>query len=145
VQIFDSWGGLLSVDDYRRYALPRIRRIVDSFSVTNGPVILYVNGSSHLLEAMKETGAGVLSVDWRLPLDEVRRRVGPGPALQGNLDPCALFAPSAMIRKAVHRIRREAATGGHILNLGHGILPQTPVDGATAMVGASHEALEENR
>ncbi len=143
VQVFDSWGGLLSIDDYRRFCVPRLRRIVESLSVTNVPVILYVNGSSHLLEAMAETGAPVLGVDWRLPLDAVRRRVGPGPALQGNLDPCALFAPPETIRAAVHRIRREAGPAGHILNLGHGILPPTPVEGALAMVAASHDILAE--
>jgi len=141
VQIFDSWGGLLSVDDYRTHCLPRLKRIVESLAVTRVPVILYVNGSSHLLEVMAETGADVLGVDWRLPLDEVRRRVGPGPALQGNLDPTALFAAPETIREKVHRIRREAAGGGHILNLGHGILPPTPVEGALAMVRASHETL----
>jgi uroporphyrinogen decarboxylase len=138
VQIFDSWGGLLSRDDYRRHAAPRVQRIVQTLRPSDVPVILYVNGSSHLLEAMAETGAHVLSVDWRLPLDEVRRRVGPGAALQGNLDPCVLFAGDEAIANAVHRVLDAAGPTGHILNLGHGILPDTPVEGARAMIRACH-------
>jgi uroporphyrinogen decarboxylase len=111
------------------------------------PVILYVNGSSHLLEAMAATGADVLSVDWRLPLDEVRERVGPEPALQGNLDPCVLYASPATIRARVYDILDRAGPTGHILNLGHGILPDAPVESAVTMVRAAHEhrALEARR
>jgi uroporphyrinogen decarboxylase len=138
VQLFDSWGGLLSVESYRRHAVPHIRRVVDALRPTGVPVILYVNGSSHLLELMAETGATVLSVDWRLPLDAVRARVGAGPALQGNLDPCVLHTDPETVRAAVHRILVEAGPTGHILNLGHGILPEAPVANARAMVDACH-------
>jgi uroporphyrinogen decarboxylase len=138
VQLFDSWGGWVSADLYREHLVPRLQRIVAAIQPLGVPVILYVNGSTHLLEAMAETGADVLSVDWRLPLDEVRRRVGPGPALQGNLDPCALYAPPEVIAEKVRAILAAAGPTGHILNLGHGILPDAPVSGARAMVTAAH-------
>lgn len=138
LQLFDSWGGLLSRDDYRRHCVPRLHQIVATLRPLGVPIILYVNGSSHLLEAMNEVGADVLGVDWRLSMDEVRRRVGPGPALQGNLDPCALYAPIERIEAMVLDILRAAGPVGHILNLGHGILPDAPVEGARAMVRACH-------
>lgn len=138
VQLFDSWGGLLSREHWRHHCLPRLRQIVSAIHRTGVPVILYVNGSSHLLEAMAETGADVLSVDWRLPLDEVRRRVGPMAVLQGNLDPCLLSAGRDVITRAVQEAIRAAGPVGHILNLGHGILPDAPVDGALALVEACH-------
>lgn len=139
VQLFDSWGGWVSSDLYREHLVPRLRKIIQRLRAFDVPVILYVNGSSHLLEAMAATGADVLSVDWRLPLDEVRARVGPGPALQGNLDPCVLYASPATIRARVYDILDRAGPTGHILNLGHGILPDAPVDGAVTMVRAAHE------
>jgi uroporphyrinogen decarboxylase len=139
VQIFDSWGGLLSLDQYRKHAVPCLRRIVDALKPTAIPVILYVNGSSHLLEAMVETGAHVLSVDWRLSMSDVRRRVGPGPSLQGNLDPTALHTDPATVTRLVHQILTDAGPTKHILNLGHGILPEAPVENAIAMVRACHE------
>lgn len=138
VQLFDSWGGWVSADLYRREMVPRLQRIVAAIQPLGVPVILYVNGSSHLLEAMADTGADVLSVDWRLPLDEVRRRVGPRPALQGNLDPCSLYASPEIIQAEVRAVLAEAGPTGHILNLGHGILPDAPVAGARAMVEAAH-------
>ncbi|MDZ4805208.1 MAG: uroporphyrinogen decarboxylase [Candidatus Eisenbacteria bacterium] len=138
VQLFDSWGGWVSADLYQREMVPRLQRIVAAIKPMGVPVILYVNGSTHLLEAMNDTGADVLSVDWRLPLDEVRRRVGPRPALQGNLDPCSLYAPPEIIAAEVRTILAEAGPTGHILNLGHGILPDAPVSGAVAMVNAAH-------
>ena len=138
VQLFDSWGGWVSAELYRREMVPRLQRIVAAIQPMGVPVILYVNGSAHLLEAMRDTGADVLSVDWRVPLDEVRRRVGPGPALQGNLDPCALYASPQTIAMEVRTILAEAGPTGHIMNLGHGILPDAPVSGARAMVEAVH-------
>lgn len=138
VQLFDSWGGWVSADIYRREMVPRLQRIVAAIQPMGVPVILYVNGSTHLLEAMADTGADVLSVDWRLPLDEVRRRVGTRPALQGNLDPCSLYASPEIIRAEVRAILAEAGPTGHIMNLGHGILPDAPVSGARAMVEAAH-------
>jgi uroporphyrinogen decarboxylase len=146
VQLFDSWGGWVSSDLYRELMVPRLRKIFQRVRAFDVPVILYVNGSSHLLEAMAATGADVLSVDWRLPLDEVRERVGPEPALQGNLDPCVLYASPATIRARVYDILDRAGPTGHILNLGHGILPDAPVEAAVALVRAAHEhRFEESR
>ena len=139
VQIFDSWGGILSRESYRRHALPALRRIVSALQPCGTPVLLYVNGSSHLLELMKETGAEILSVDWRLGLDEVRRRTGSDVALQGNLDPVALHTDPGTVTRLVHEILAAAGPTGHILNLGHGILPEASVENAKAMVRACHE------
>lgn len=136
VQIFDSWGGLLGRDDYRRAILPSLRRIIAAVRAAGVPVILYVGGSSPHLEAMVESGADVLSVDWRLPLDEVRRRVGPGVALQGNLDPTRLFAPVGEVREATRKMLAAHPGPGLIANLGHGILPTTPVESARAFIEA---------
>jgi uroporphyrinogen decarboxylase len=138
VQIFDSWGGILSRESYRRHALPSLRRIVSALQPCGTPVILYVNGSSNLLDLMKESGAGVLSVDWRLGLDEVRREVGDDVALQGNLDPAALHTNADTVTRLVHEILAAAGPTGHILNLGHGILPDASVENAKAMVAACH-------
>jgi uroporphyrinogen decarboxylase len=134
VQVFDSWGGLLGREEWRRAVLPSLRRLVAPVRALGVPVILYVGGSSHLLEAMAESGADVLSVDWRLPLDEVRRRVGGGVALQGNLDPTRLFAPEGAVREATRRMLAAHPGPGHVANLGHGILPTTPVESARAFI-----------
>lgn len=139
VQIFDSWGGWVGAAEYQRLILPRLKEIIREVQDRGVPVILYVNGSTHLLEVMAESGADVLGVDWRLPVAEVRRRVGPGPALQGNLDPCALYAHPDEVARRVRRIIEEAGPLGHVLNLGHGILPDSPVEGALAMVRACHD------
>ena len=119
------------------------------YSVSNGiaglrregtPVILYVNGGGDYLERMAETGADVLSLDWRVDIGEARRRIGHKVALQGNLDPCALYAPPEAIRAQVARVLNSFGKGeGHIFNLGHGILPDIPVAHAIAMVNAVHE------
>ncbi|MCC7517692.1 MAG: uroporphyrinogen decarboxylase [Verrucomicrobiae bacterium] len=134
VQIFDSWGGLLGRDEWRRIVLPSLRRTIASARAAGAPVILYVGGSAPHLEAMSDSGADVLSVDWRLPLDEVRRRVGHGVALQGNLDPTALFAPPATVRAATRQMLAAHPGPGHVANLGHGILPTTPVASARAFI-----------
>ncbi len=134
VQIFDSWGGLLGRDAWRRVALPPLRRAIAAVRDLGAPVILYVGGSSPHLEAMADSGADVLSVDWRLPLDEVRRRVGEGVALQGNLDPTRLFAPLPDVRAATREMLATHPGPGLIANLGHGLLPTTPVDAVRAFV-----------
>jgi uroporphyrinogen decarboxylase len=136
VQIFDSWGGLLGRDDYRRAILPSLRRAIATVRTAGVPVILYVGGSSPHLEAMVESGADVLSVDWRLPLDEVRRRVGTNVALQGNLDPTRLFAPVGEVREVTRKMLAAHPGPGLIANLGHGILPTTPVESARAFIEA---------
>lgn len=144
VQLFDTWAGILSRDDYRRFALPALQRVMSRLKKSPVgaavPVILYVNGSSPHLEAMAETGTDVLSVDWRLPLSEVRRRVGRNVALQGNLDPTALYASPREIRRSARAMLDDHPGPGLIANLGHGILPDIPVEHARAFVDEIHRA-----
>jgi uroporphyrinogen decarboxylase len=140
VQLFDTWAGMFSVADYREFAVPCQRRIIESLRPLGVPIALYVKGSAPMLEAMAESGADVLSVDWTLPLSEVRRRVGGGFALQGNLDSTALLATPECVRREVRAMLEDfAGDGRHIVNLGHGILPNTPVECAQAFVEAVRE------
>jgi uroporphyrinogen decarboxylase len=108
--------------------------LIDEIGAGDTPVILYSKASNHLLTAAAESGANVLSVDWRVDLATVREQVGPGIALQGNVDPCLLLGPEAGVRTAVRAAIASAGDVGHILNLGHGILQQTPVENARAFV-----------
>ena len=129
IQIFDSWVGALSVEDYREFVLPITTTLVRAVQGMGVPVIYFGVDSASLLPAMKETGADVLGLDWRTPLDEAWRRLDYGCAVQGNLDPITLFAEPELIRNRVRNIMAKAGgRPGHIFNLGHGILPQTPVD-----------------
>jgi uroporphyrinogen decarboxylase len=139
VQLFDSWVGALGPDDYRAFALPYTRAIVQA--LTPGvPVIHFGTGTAGLLEALREAGGDVIGLDWRIDLAEGWRRVGPDVGIQGNLDPAALFAPPAEIRRrAAGILERAAGRPGHIFNLGHGVLPGTPVDHVRALVDAVHE------
>ena len=130
MQIFDSWVGCLSVEDYRRYALlPTTQLIKRLQKETNVPIIYFGTDSATLLPSMAETGAEVIGLDWRIPLDEGWKRVGHNHAVQGNLDPVTLFASWREVKsRAEHILRLADARPGHIFNLGHGILPHTPVD-----------------
>ena len=130
IQIFDSWVGCLSVEDYRRYVLPRTTELVRKVQKAGGaPVVYFGTDSATLLPSMKETGAEVIGLDWRIPLDEGWKKVGLTGAVQGNLDPVALFAPWKEVQsRATDILTRAAGRPGHIFNLGHGILPETPVD-----------------
>ncbi len=129
IQIFDSWVGCLSVEDYRRYVLPHVTNMVKQLKTTGAPIIYFGTDSATLLPAMKETGADVIGLDWRIPLDEGWARLDYEPAVQGNLDPVLLFADWKELKaRAEDILRRAAGRPGHIFNLGHGILPETPVD-----------------
>jgi uroporphyrinogen decarboxylase len=129
VQIFDSWVGCLSVEDYRRYVLPRTTELVKAAQKTGVPVIYFGTDSATLLASMRETGADVVGLDWRIPLDEGWRNLGFKCGVQGNLDPVTLFANWKEVKSRSEDIlRRAAGRPGHIFNLGHGILPETPVD-----------------
>ncbi len=140
IQLFDSWVGCLSVEDYRRYVLPYSRRLIHAVEASNTPAIHFGTGTAALLPAMREAGASVLGIDWRIPLGEAWERVGYEPAVQGNLDPVALFAPRSELRRRVEDILHQVAgRPGHIFNLGHGILPGTPVDNVRAVVEWVHE------
>ncbi len=122
VQMFDTWAGELTREDYREWALPAAARAISGIRRSGQPVILYINGCAHLVEAMAESGADVLSIDWRLPLSEARRRV-PGRPLQGNLDPGVLLGEPAEVARRTRAMLEETRGEAHIVNLGHGILP----------------------
>jgi uroporphyrinogen decarboxylase len=129
IQVFDSWVGCLSVEDYRKYVLPRTKELIAALKQTGVPIIYFGTDSSTLLPAMNETEADVIGLDWRIPLDEGWSRLNHRPAVQGNLDPVLLFADWAELKQRAKAILDLAAgRPGHIFNLGHGILPQTPVD-----------------
>jgi uroporphyrinogen decarboxylase len=135
IQIFDSWVGSLSLSDYRAYAFEASKRLVRAVQAMGVPVIYFGVETAGLLEQMAQTGADVIGLDWRQPLDEGWRAVGHGHAVQGNLDPITLFAPLEVLELRVKEILR-AANGrpGHIFNLGHGIVPATPVENVQAVV-----------
>jgi uroporphyrinogen decarboxylase len=140
VQLFDTWAGLLSPADYRTWVLPNHQAIAERVDRTRAPLILYVNDGAHVVDEMAESGADVLSLDWRVELTDAARRVGRRASLQGNLDPCALAAPPAAIAGMVRDLARAAAPArGHVLNLGHGCLPETPVEGVRAFTAAARD------
>jgi uroporphyrinogen decarboxylase len=139
VQLFDSWVGCLSPDDYREFVLPHTRAVIRN--VTPGvPVIHFGTGTAALLELLREAGGDVIGLDWRVRLDEGWRRVGHDVAVMGNLDPVALFADREVLLAQAKRILDQAdGHPGHIFNLGHGILPETPVENVIALVEMVHE------
>ena len=129
VQLFDSWAGTISPEDYRQSVLPHSRRIFQALAASGVPRIHFGVGTSELLGLLGEAGADVVGVDWRIPLDEAARRVEPGKALQGNLDPAILLAPWDVVeRRAREVLERGRTAEGHIFNLGHGVLPDTDPD-----------------
>ena len=139
VQVFDSWVGALDVKDYREFVLPHVRTLFARLEGTSVPTIHFGTGTGHLLEAMREAGGDVIGLDWRVPLDQGWARL-PGAAVQGNLDPTALFAPRERLLARVDDVLRLAGKrAGHIFNLGHGILPGTPVENVKAVVEHVHE------
>src|SRR6202045_701373 len=143
VQIFDSWVGCLSVEDYRRYVLPHVTSLVKRLQKTGAPIIYFGTDSSTLLPSMKETGAEVVGLDWRIPLDQGWGMMKFAGAVQGNLDPVLLFADWSEIQARAENILRQAAgRPGHIFNLGHGILPETPVKNVRALADFVHEHSE---
>lgn len=140
VQLFDSWIGCLGPDDYERLVLPYSRMAIEGIKSDGVPVIHFANGGSVFLDLVRQAGGDVISVDWRVNLDDAWKRVGYEFAIQGNLDPVTLFGPVDEIRRRAGRIlERAGGRPGHIFNLGHGILPQTPVDHVKALVEAVHE------
>ncbi len=139
VQVFDSWIGCLSPDDYRRFVLPHTRQVIAALP-PRVPVIHFGTGTAGLLELMREAGGDVIGLDWRVDLGDAWRRLGDGVAVQGNLDPALLLTTPGEIRRGVRRVL-DGASGrpGHIFNLGHGVLPETPWQHAAAVVEAVHE------
>jgi uroporphyrinogen decarboxylase len=134
IQIFDSWVGCLSVEDYRRYVLPHVTDLVKRLKKTGVPIIYFGTDSSTLLPSMQETGAEVIGLDWRIPLDTGWQALGNKGAVQGNLDPVLLFAEWKEIKtRAEDILRRAGGRPGHIFNLGHGILQETPVENVKSL------------
>ncbi len=145
VMVFDTWGGVLTPDDYRHFSLAYLQQIVERTDRQQGsddhiPCILFSKGAGAWLEAMADTGCDALGLDWTINIGEARQRVGDKVALQGNLDPSMLYASPDTIRRAVKRIIDDfGGDTGHVFNLGHGILPDVPVEHAEAMILAVHE------
>ncbi len=133
VQLFDTWCGELSLEDYEAFALPAVQQVIAGIA-GKVPVIYYTKASNHLMSAIPRSGATVLSVDWRTDLASLRKTLGTKIALQGNVDPAILLAPPEKIRQATHTAVAALAGTGHILNLGHGILKQTPVENARLFI-----------
>jgi uroporphyrinogen decarboxylase len=141
IQVFDSWVGCLSHEDYRKFVLPRTTELIRSLKASGAPVIYFGTDTSTLLSSMKETGADVIGLDWRIPLDQGWKLLGHPGAVQGNLDPVVLFADWKQVKAGARRILDQAGgRPGHIFNLGHGILPETPVENVRALA----EYVQEN-
>jgi uroporphyrinogen decarboxylase len=140
LQVFDSWVGCLSVEDYRKFVLPYSTALIQALKKTGAPVIYFGTDTATLLTAIQEAGADVIGLDWRIPLDEGWAKLGHKCAVQGNLDPAALFAEWEHVSLAAEDIlRRAGGRAGHIFNLGHGILPETPEKNVKALVEFVHE------
>jgi uroporphyrinogen decarboxylase len=140
VQVFDSWAGALDADDYERSVLPFVRPIFRDLGV---PAIHFGVGTGHLLPLLREAGGEAVGVDWRVPLDEAWGRIGTDRAIQGNLDPAALTSSwEAVERKALDVLDRAAMRDGHVFNLGHGVLPSTPVEHLQRLVDLVHQRTE---
>ena len=140
LQIFDSWVGCLSVEDYRRYVLPQSMELVRNLQRTGAPIIYFGTDTATLLPSMKETGAEVIGLDWRIPLDEGWASLNHRGAVQGNLDPVLLFAEWKELKtRAEDILHRANGRPGHIFNLGHGIMPETPVDNVRDLAKFVHE------
>jgi uroporphyrinogen decarboxylase len=141
VQLFDSWVGILDPDDYRRYVLPHSARVLKELESLGVPVIHFGTGTSGYLDLLREAGGTVIGVDWRIPLGQAWERIGFDRAVQGNLDPTAMMAPREVLKEKVLSVLEQAGDRvGHIFNLGHGFLPQTPLENVDAVVEWVHEA-----
>jgi len=140
VQLFDSWVGALTPQDYERFVLPYSRRVLGTVQASGVPVIHFGTGTATLLKLMKQAGGTVIGLDWRIPLDEGWDTLGEDIAVQGNLDPVALFQPLPVLRSQIEDVlHRAGGRPGHVFNLGHGILQHTPVENVRAAVEMVHE------
>jgi uroporphyrinogen decarboxylase len=139
IQVFDSWVGSLNAADYREFVLPHSKRILDAVKATGVPTIHFGTGTSNILPDMAEAGGDVVGADWRIPLDDAWQLIGEDRAIQGNLDPTSLLGPRhRLFRAAEDVLRRAGGRPGHIFNLGHGILPMTPVHHVQALARFVH-------
>ncbi|MFH1130369.1 MAG: uroporphyrinogen decarboxylase [Pseudomonadota bacterium] len=140
IQLFESWGGVLGPDDFREFALPYHKQIFSELAECKVPRIFFGTSISTLLEQIQQTGADVIGVDWRVALDEARRRLGPKTAIQGNLDPCCLFMDEESLKNRIQNMLIQAGTEpGYIFNLGHGVLPSTPPENVRFLVETVHK------
>lgn len=141
LQLFDSWAGTLSPSDYARFVLPYNRRVAEQVRATGVPLIYFSTGTSAMLPLTAQVGSDVVGVDWRIPLDEAWEAIGTDRGIQGNLDPALLAtAPPSVVVAEARRILREAGgRPGHIFNLGHGVLPQTPIENVETLVATVHD------
>lgn len=140
LQVFDSWAGVLSATDYQRFVFPYQRRLFEKVQTTGVPVINFSTGTSPYLRLVAQTGGDVIGVDWRLPIDQAWDAIGSDLAIQGNLDPVTLFAPWRELKQHIDAILLGVAgRQGHIFNLGHGILPETPMENVQRLVDYVHE------
>lgn len=142
IQMFDSWAGQLSPQDYENFALPYHQQVVRKVKATHPdtPMILYINGSAGILEKMAQSGVDIVSVDWTVDMAVARQRLGHNIGVQGNIDPCALYGSKEFIRDRILDTIRKAGNRGHILNLGHGILPTTPEENAAFFFETAKQA-----
>ena len=139
VQLFDSWAGILTPYDYENVIFPYVKTVIKALKKFDVPVIYFANDCAGILQIVKKCGADVVGVDWRVDLHTAVKKIGKRASVQGNLDPCVLFAPKEHIEERVQDVLNNAeGARGHIFNLGHGILPETPVENAIAMVEAVH-------
>jgi uroporphyrinogen decarboxylase len=143
IQLFDTWAGELSLAQYEQFARPATLRLLEELSPGSVPVILFARGAAQLLPGMASLPVTVLSVDWRVDLGETQRWLGQAKSLQGNVDPCALLATPEVVEEAVRRAVCQTGGRGHILNLGHGLHPETPLENAQAFVRAAHQVVPE--
>jgi uroporphyrinogen decarboxylase len=140
VQVFDSWVGALNGPDYREFILPHTRRIFSALAGRGVPTIHFGVGTGAILGDLREAGGDVIGADWRTPLDEAWTRIGPDRAIQGNLDPTVLLGPIERALRATDEVlERAGGRPGHIFNLGHGILPSTPLDHVQAVARRVHQ------
>jgi uroporphyrinogen decarboxylase len=145
VQLFDTWAGELDAGTYRDFELPGTQLLIEELAPGETPVILFSKASNHLVNSLLRTGATVLSVDWRMDLAKLREKSGDRVAIQGNVDPTVLLASQEAIAASVREAVRQTRGRGHVLNLGHGILPETPVENALAFIRAAQSASLEER
>jgi uroporphyrinogen decarboxylase len=140
IQVFDSWVGVVSPDDWEEFVLEPTRALVAAVRDAGVPVIYFPNGATTILDRIARVGADVYGIDWRLPIDEARRRLGGGPAVQGNLDPSLLLGPTSVLEARAADVVRRGGKRGHVFNLGHGITPDVPVEAVSALVAAVRSA-----
>jgi uroporphyrinogen decarboxylase len=140
VQIFDTWAGMLSPVDYKEFALPYVKKVISGLRKEGAPLIYFTGDCAGILKEVKKSGADVVGIDWRIDISDAIKKLGKKMVIQGNLDPCALFLPKEKIEERVKDILWKGDSArGHIFNLGHGILPETPVENVIAMVEAVHK------